>query len=89
MLLGFVSLPLVGCTTTVDPGTAAKSVAEVVFSQTGFRPSDVICPPGVDAKVGTMFDCGFTGRDGKPAIAHIKITKVGDDVEFDVVPPTS
>jgi hypothetical protein len=84
--LGFVSLSLVGCD-TVDPETAAKSVADVVFSHTGFRPKDVMCPSGIDAKVGTKFDCGFTGLDGKPVIAHMKITKVGDHVEFDVVLP--
>jgi hypothetical protein len=36
----------------------------------------------VDAKVGTEFDCHFTGPDGDYT-AHVKVTKVeGDDVEF-------
>jgi hypothetical protein len=56
-----------------------------VSSKTGFNATDVKCPSGVDAKVGQEFDCHFTGPEGKPYTAHLKITKVqGDDVEFDI-----
>jgi hypothetical protein len=76
-----------GCA-RVDPDTAASSVADVVLSHTGFRPNDVACPTGVDAKVGTKFDCSFTGPDGKRITAHMTITKVGDNVQFDVLLPS-
>jgi hypothetical protein len=81
------ALALAGCT-SVDPQSAATSVASVVFSRTGFRPTDVLCPSGVDTKVGTKFECHFTGADGKPHTARLKITKIdGDHVEFDVELP--
>jgi hypothetical protein len=76
-----------GCSSkaTVKPDGAAQSVVDVVSKQTGFHPSDVHCPDGVEAKVGTQFDCHFTGPEGKAYVANMKITKVaGDNVEFDV-----
>jgi hypothetical protein len=86
-MAGLVGLPLAACS-TVDPQTAAKSVADVVFSQKGFRPNDVACPNGVDAKVGTKFDCVYTGPAGTRISAHLTITKVDSDhVEFDVELP--
>ena len=43
------------------------------------------CPDGVEAKVGTQFDCHFTGPEGKAYVANMKVTKItGDNVEFDV-----
>lgn len=43
------------------------------------------CPSGVEAKVGQEFDCHFTGPEGKPYTAHMRITKVdGERVDFDV-----
>ena len=70
---------------TVKPDGAAQSVVDVVSSQTGFRPTDVHCPSGVEAKVGQEFDCHFTGPEGKQYTAHMRITKVdGERVEFDV-----
>jgi hypothetical protein len=39
----------------------------------------------VEAKVGGQFDCHFTGPEGKPNVANMRITKVdGERVEFDV-----
>jgi hypothetical protein len=76
---------LTGCSmgAKIDPGGAAKSVVDVVSGQTKFKPKDVSCPSGVDAKVGVEFDCTFTGPEGTPYTAHMKVTKVqGDDVEF-------
>jgi Domain of unknown function (DUF4333) len=70
---------------TVKPDGAAQSVVDVVSSQTGFHPTDVKCPSGVEAKVGQEFDCHFTGPEGKPYTAHMRITKVdGERVDFDV-----
>jgi hypothetical protein len=86
----FVSLAavlLAGCSskTTVKPDGAAQSVVDVVSKQTGFHPTDVHCPSGVEAKVGTQFDCHFTGPEGKEYVANMRITKVnGSEVDFDV-----
>jgi hypothetical protein len=80
-------LALTGCSskTTAKPEGAAKSVVDVVSGQTGFHPTDVSCPSGVEAKVGQEFDCHFTGPEGKPYTAHMRITKVdGQEVDFDV-----
>ncbi len=80
-----VSSPACSGKPTVKPEGAAQSVVEVVSKQTGFRPADVSCPSGVEAKVGVQFDCHFTGPEGKPYTAHMKITKVdGETVLFDV-----
>ncbi|OBG18703.1 DUF4333 domain-containing protein [Mycobacterium sp. 852002-51057_SCH5723018] len=82
-----VSAVLAGCDakSTVKPDGAAQSVVDVVSSQTGFRPTDVHCPSGVQAKVGQEFDCHFTGPEGKPYTAHMRILKVdGERVDFDV-----
>ncbi|ORB74184.1 DUF4333 domain-containing protein [Mycobacterium scrofulaceum] len=87
LVLAAVGLPLAACgtKTTVKPDGAAQSVVDVVSSQTGFRPADVNCPSGVEAKVGQEFDCHFTGPEGKPYTAHMRITKVeGEKVVFDV-----
>jgi Domain of unknown function (DUF4333) len=82
VLVGALALQLAGCGSTIKPDGAAKSVTDVVSQQTGFKPTDVKCPSGVDAKVGQEFDCHFTGPEG-PYTAHVKVTKVnGDDVEF-------
>jgi Domain of unknown function (DUF4333) len=74
-----------GCGATIKPESAAKSVVDVVSKQTKFKPTDVSCPSGIDAKVNTEFDCTFTGPEGKPYAAHMKVTKVdGDDVYFEI-----
>lgn len=78
---------MTGCsgTATVKPEGAAQSVVDVVSGQTGFQPTDVKCPSGVKAQVGADFDCHFTGPEGKPYIAHMRIVKVdGPRVDFDV-----
>jgi hypothetical protein len=39
----------------------------------------------VRAAAGTEFECHFTGPEGKPYVAHMRITKVdGEHVDFDV-----
>ncbi len=81
--MGVMVLQLTGCGATIKPDRAAKSVTDLVSQQTKFKPTDVKCPSGVDAKVGQEFDCHFTGPEGAPYTAHLKVTKVdGDDVEF-------
>ncbi len=83
IVAAFSALFLGACGSTIDPGGAAKSVVDVVSKQTKFKPKDVTCPSGVDAKVGQEFDCTFTGPEGRQYTAHLKVTKVeGDDVEF-------
>jgi hypothetical protein len=87
VFVSLAALPLTGCggTSTVKPGGAAQSVVDVVSKQAGFHPTDVSCPSGVKAQVGGEFDCHFTGPEGKPYTAHLRITKVdGERVEFDV-----
>jgi Domain of unknown function (DUF4333) len=85
MLIALLALTACSSKTTVKPEGAAKSVVDVVSGQTGFHPTDVSCPSGVEAKVGQEFDCHFTGPEGKPYSAHMRITKVeGQEVDFDV-----
>lgn len=87
VLVSAIAVPLAGCSSksTVKPDGAAQSVVDVVSKQTGFHPSDVHCPDGVEAKVGVQFDCHFTGPEGKEYVANMKVTKVdGENVIFDV-----
>ena len=85
VFVALVALQLTGCGKTVKPEGAAQSVVDVVSNQTGFHPTDVHCPSGVKANVGTEFECHFTGPEGKPYVAHMRIIKVdGDRVDFDV-----
>jgi hypothetical protein len=77
-----LAVVLAGCGSTIKPDRAAQTVTDFVSKNTGFKPTDVNCPSGVDAEVGKEFDCHFTGPDGNYT-AHVKVTKVdGDDVEF-------
>ncbi len=85
MLATLVILAACSPKSTVKPEGAAQSVVDVVSSQTGVHPTDVHCPSGVEAKAGQEFDCHFTGPEGKPYTAHMRITKVdGERVDFDV-----
>jgi uncharacterized protein DUF4333 len=80
-----VALQLSGCGKTIEPETAAKSVVAYVIQQSRYYPTDVKCPSGVDAKVGEEFDCHFTGPQGVPYTAHVKVIKVvGNNVQLDV-----
>jgi hypothetical protein len=85
MLVALIALTACSGKTTVKAAGAARSVVDVVSGQTGFRPTDVSCPSGVEAKIGQEFDCHFTGPEGKPYTPHMRITKVdGEEVDFDV-----
>jgi hypothetical protein len=69
---------------TIVPSGAEKSVTDLVYQQTRFRPSDVKCPSGVEAKAGGKFDCHFTGPEG-PSVAHVQIAQVhGKRVLFQI-----
>lgn len=86
LLILCLAIVLAGCRgSTVRPEGAEHSVVDVVSRQTGFHPTDVRCPSGVDAEVGGTFDCGFSGPKGEPYVAHMKILKVeGEKVVFHV-----
>ena len=85
VLLVSLAALLAGCgKTTIKPEGAEQVVVDVVSSKTGFRPTDVRCPSGVEAKVGVTFDCTFTGPEG-PYTADMRVTKVeGERVLFSV-----
>jgi hypothetical protein len=85
VFIGAATLSLASCgASTIKPEGAAQSVVNVVSQQTDFKPTDVKCPDGVEAKVGGSFDCTFTGPDGN-YLAHMKIDKIeGDQVSFDI-----
>jgi hypothetical protein len=85
VFVGAATLSLAACgTSTIKPDGAAQSVVDLVSEKTDFKPTDVKCPDGVEAKVGGTFDCSFTGPDGDYT-AHMKILKVdGEQVLFDI-----
>jgi hypothetical protein len=69
-------------TPTVIPEGAAQTVVDVVSTNTGFTPTDVTCPSGVEAKVGQQFECRFTGPEG-PYTAYLEVTTVdGQYLEY-------
>jgi hypothetical protein len=59
----------------VNVRATEQTVTASVRERTGFQPTDVRCPFGVPARVGSRFDCRFTGPDG-PYVAHVRITTV-------------
>jgi hypothetical protein len=84
VFIGLVGLGLTGCGSTIKPEGAAQSVVDLVSEKTDFKPTDVKCPDGIDAKVGVTFDCNFTGPDGN-YVAHMKVLKIeGEQVLFDI-----
>jgi hypothetical protein len=84
-LIILVAVMLAGCgTSQLRQHSTEQAVAKFVARHTGFRPTDVRCPPGISATVGTTFDCSFTGPDGR-YVAHVRVTSVqGERVLFDV-----
>lgn len=76
---------LAGCGVgTIRPHATGQTVADFVFKRTGFRPTDVRCPSGIPAKVGSTFECHFTGPDG-PYAAHVRITSVHGERAVDYI----
>lgn len=84
VIVGLLAYHFLFSEKTVVPSSAADAVTSLVSQKTGFTPTDVSCPSGVEAKVGVKFQCHFTGPDG-PYTAYMTVTKVdGDDVLFDI-----
>ena len=83
--IGAAALQLAACgVSTIKPDGAAQSVVDLVAEKTDFKPTDVTCPEGIEAKVGQEFDCKFTGPDGNYT-AHMKVLKIdGEQVLFDI-----
>lgn len=79
-------LLLAGCGgKVIKPDGAARSIVDLVSRKTGFRPTDVSCPSGVDAKVGGRFECHFTGPEKAPYTAFMTIMSVqGERVVFQI-----
>ncbi len=74
---------LTGCGNQIDADGTADFLTEQVSSQTGFTPTDVECPSGLDAEVGTTFECTFTGPEG-PYTASMKVLEVdGEEVLYE------
>jgi uncharacterized protein DUF4333 len=72
-----LGLVLTACGTKVIKSSGAEhSVVSLVNRQTGFRPADVRCPGGVDAKVAVTFKCHFTGPGGRRYTAFMRVQKV-------------
>lgn len=46
-----------------------------VVKHTGYRPTDMSCPAGIPAEVGTRFQCHFSGPEG-PYTAYVRILSV-------------
>jgi Domain of unknown function (DUF4333) len=85
VFVGAAALQLAACgSPTIKPDGAAQSVVDLVSEKTDFKPTDVKCPDGIEAKVGQEFDCKFTGPDGNYT-AHMKVLKIdGEQVLFDI-----
>jgi hypothetical protein len=80
-----VAPPLLGCGGgTIRPGASEQTVAAFVFKQTGFRPTDVRCPSGIPSKVGSTFECRFTGPDGHYS-ARVRITSIEGERALDYI----
>ncbi len=74
---------LAGCGNQIDAEGTADFLTEQVSSQTGFTPTDVECPSGLDAEVGTTFECTYTGPEG-PYTASMKVLEVdGEEVLYE------
>jgi hypothetical protein len=83
VVLASLALVITGCSAKINPQEAAKSVVKLVSDETGFKPKDVTCPDGIEAKEGTTFQCTFTGPEGTEYTADMRVTKVeGENVEF-------
>jgi hypothetical protein len=52
VVIASLAMALAGCGSTIKPEGAAGSVTDLVSKQTGFKPTDVKYPSGVDAEVG-------------------------------------
>lgn len=79
-------LLLAGCGSTLDSGSAEKSIAKV-FQQSGHPTKSVSCPDDIDAKKGKAFDCTITLANGQTYKAHA--VQTDDNGHFQVSLPQS
>lgn len=79
LLIVCLALPFAGCgegaESTLRQQATERTVTRFVARRTGYRPTDVHCPSGVPAEVGTRLQCHFTGPDG-PYTAYIRVLRV-------------
>ncbi len=89
MCLALLASGCGGGESTLKQHATERTVAKLVARHTGFRPTDVTCPSGLPAKVGTRFQCHFTGPDG-PYTAYVQVQKVEGErvVDHIVTRPT-
>jgi len=88
VLLSAVAWQLSGCARNdpaeIVPAKAADLISRQVQDKSGFTPTDIKCPSGIEAKVGAKFACTFAGPQGKYAI-RMTVTKVdGGVVDYDM-----
>lgn len=88
VLLSAAAMQLSGCTrgeaAQIVPAKAADLISRQVQNKSGFTPTEVNCPAGIEAKVGAQFACTFAGPKGKYAI-RMTVTKVnGGIVDYDM-----
>ena len=75
-----------GCGSTLDSGSAEKSISNV-FAKAGHPAKSVDCPDDIDAKKGKSFDCTVTLKSGQSFKAHAEQTD--DNGHFTVSLPQS
>jgi hypothetical protein len=75
-----------GCSSTLDSGSAEKSISGV-FAKSGHPAKSVDCPDDIDAKKGTTFDCTITLSNGQTFKAHA--VQTDDNGHFQVSLPQS
>jgi hypothetical protein len=66
--------------TTIDTGSAERSISENIQKQLGQKPKSVKCPSEIEAKKGGTFTCTVTAADGSKAT--IKATQTDDNGHF-------
>jgi hypothetical protein len=66
--------------TTIDTGSAEKSISDNIQKQLGQKPKSVKCPGEITAKKGGTFTCTVTAADGSKAT--IKAVQTDDNGHF-------
>lgn len=87
-ILGAAALQLTGCGNKaplqIVPASAVDVINREVAARSGFTPTEVNCPSGIEAKVGSQFACTFSGPSGKYTI-KMTVTKVdGNSINYDM-----
>jgi Domain of unknown function (DUF4333) len=75
-----------GCSSTLDSGSAEKSISNV-FAKSGHPTKSVDCPDDIDAKKGKAFNCKITLQSGQTFTAHA--VQTDDNGHFTVSLPQS